>query len=150
MAKAERSWTISELAREFKVTARALRFYEDKGLLNPKRDGLNRVYSLRDRGRLQLILRGKRVGFPLSEIKELLDLYDLNDGERTQMRLAARKFRARLAILMAQKEDIAAAITQLQERIEWVNERLKEPASADSAAQARAFDEVARRRLEDA
>ena len=63
--KSERTWTISELAREFKVTPRALRFYEDRGLLSPRRDGLNRVYSLRDRGRLILILRGKRVGLVL-------------------------------------------------------------------------------------
>jgi DNA-binding transcriptional MerR regulator len=150
MAKTERTWTISELAREFKVTARALRFYEDKGLLSPKRDGMNRVYSARDRGRLQLILRGKRVGFPLAEIKEILDLYDINDGERQQMRLAARKFRARLAILQAQREDIVSAIDTLKERIDWLDARLKEPASAESTAQARAFEAVAKRRLEDA
>jgi DNA-binding transcriptional MerR regulator len=150
MAKTERTWTISELAREFKVTARALRFYEDKGLLSPKRDGMNRVYSARDRGRLQLILRGKRVGFPLAEIKEILDLYDINDGERQQMRLAARKFRARLAILQAQRDDIVSAIDTLKERIDWLDARLKEPASAESTAQARAFEAVAKRRLEDA
>ena len=68
MSKNDRTYSISELAIEFGVTARALRFYEDKGLLTPRREGLARIYSARERGRLQLILRGKRMGFPLTEI----------------------------------------------------------------------------------
>ena len=70
-----KTYTISELAREFQVTPRALRFYEDKGLLSPTRDGLNRVYSTRDRARLKLILQGKSVGFSLSDIREILDFF---------------------------------------------------------------------------
>jgi DNA-binding transcriptional MerR regulator len=75
-----RTYTIRQLCLEFKCTPRALRFYEDKGLLNPARDGMNRVYSYRDRARLQLILRGKRVGLSLAEIGEILDLYDADES----------------------------------------------------------------------
>lgn len=150
MGKTERTWTISELAREFEVTPRALRFYEDKELLTPRRDGLNRVYSARDRARLTLILRGKRVGFPLAEIKELLDLYDLGDGQRSQMTAAQRKFRARLALMEEQREDVIAAIQSLKEGIAWLEERLAEPAPAQKTAAARAYDKEARRRLDEA
>ena len=148
--KAERTWTISELAREFKVTPRALRFYEDRGLLSPRRDGLNRVYSVRDRGRLILILRGKRVGFPLTEIKEILDLYDLNDGERAQMQTALKKFRARAVTLEAQREDLEGAIQALADGIAWLESRLAEPAPKAGVAAARAFEQEAKRRLQDA
>lgn len=146
----DRTHTISELAREFKITPRALRFYEDKGLLSPKREGLNRVYTARDRGRLKLILQGKRVGFPLSEIREILDLYDLNDGQRAQMVTALAKFRARLPALEAQREDIEAAILVLKEGIGWLEGQLSQPGSAASAATARAFETEAKRRLEEA
>lgn len=153
MGKPERTYSISELAREFKVTPRALRFYEDKGLLTPRRDGLNRVYGSRDRARLQLILRGKRVGFPLSEIKEILDLYDLGDNERTQMQTALGKFKARLSVLEAQREDLEGAIRTLVERIQWLEAHLAQPASQASQAStaaARAFEKVARKRLGEA
>ena len=80
-----KTYTISELAREFQVTPRALRFYEDKGLLSPTRDGLNRVYSTRDRARLKLILQGKRFGFSLEDIRQLLNLYDIGDQQTTQL-----------------------------------------------------------------
>ena len=150
MTKAERTWTISELAREFKVTPRALRFYEDRGLLSPRRDGLNRVYSVRDRGRLQLILRGKRVGFPLTEIKEILDLYDLNDGERAQMQTALKKFKTRMVALQAQREDLVGAIQALGDGIGWLEGRLAAPAPREGVAAAVAFEKEARRRLQDA
>ncbi len=74
-------FTIGDLAKEFGTTLRTLRFYEDKGLLNPKRDGMNRIYNRRDRARLKLVLMGKRVGFSLTEIRDMLDLYDLRDGQ---------------------------------------------------------------------
>jgi DNA-binding transcriptional MerR regulator len=150
MPKIDRTYTISELAREFQVTARALRFYEDKGLISPRRDGLNRVYGARDRARLQLILRGKRVGFPLSEIREMLDLYDLADGQRAQMSAALKKFRRRLAALETQREDLEHAIQEVAAGIAHLESRLAEPAGKETQAAARAFEKEARRRLEDA
>jgi DNA-binding transcriptional MerR regulator len=150
MVKPERTYSISELAREFHVTPRALRFYEDKGLLTPRRDGLNRVYGARDRARLQLILRGKRVGFPLSEIKEILDLYDLGDGQRAQMQTAQAKFRVRLTALEAQREDLEGAIKALVDGITWLDKQLAQPAPAASTAAARAFEKVAKKRLGEA
>jgi DNA-binding transcriptional MerR regulator len=77
-------YSIGDLSREFGVTLRTLRFYEDKGLISPQRRGTTRLYNRRDRARLQLILRGKKVGFSLEDIKEMLDLYDLRDGQVTQ------------------------------------------------------------------
>jgi DNA-binding transcriptional MerR regulator len=93
-------------------------------LLSPRREGLSRIYTARERGRLQIILRGKRLGFALSDIKEIIDLYDLNDGERTQMEVALKKFRKRLEDLKAQRDDIAFAITETERGIEWLRERL--------------------------
>ncbi|HEV7283616.1 MAG TPA: MerR family DNA-binding transcriptional regulator, partial [Kaistia sp.] len=93
------TFTIGDLSREFDVTLRTLRFYEDKALLNPRREGLNRIYSRRDRSRLKLVLMGKKVGFSLTEIKEMLDLYDLKDGQVLQMRLALRKFNEQIDVL---------------------------------------------------
>src|SRR5882672_11984005 len=115
MTKVDRTYTISELAREFEVTPRALRFYEDKGLLSPRRDGMNRVYSHRDRGRLQLILRGKRVGLSLLEIKEILDLYKVD--QRAQAQTALKRFKARIVALEAQREDLDAAVEMLRDYI---------------------------------
>ena len=97
LRRPERTFTIRQLCLEFKCTPRALRFYEDKGLLSPARQGLNRVYSYKDRARLQLILRGKRVNLSLAEIREILDLYDKNDGGATQNATALRKFRERIS-----------------------------------------------------
>jgi len=115
LRRPERTFAIRQLCQEFKVTPRALRFYEDKGLLSPARDGMNRVYSHRDRVRLQLILQGKRVGFSLNEIREILDLYDHNDGGAAQMARSLKKFRERISALKNQREDIEGAIQALEE-----------------------------------
>jgi DNA-binding transcriptional MerR regulator len=148
MTKAERTYSISELAREFAVTPRALRFYEDKGLLTPHRDGLTRVYSHRDRARLQLILRGKRVGLSLIEIKEILDLYKVD--QRAQAQATLKKYRARIAAFESQREDVDAAIDMLHGYIAQLEDFLAKPAGAAQMGAARAFEEEARKRLEDA
>jgi DNA-binding transcriptional MerR regulator len=108
------TFTITDLAEEFGITTRAIRFYEDKDLLRPRRNGLNRIYTRRDRGRLILILRGKRLGFSLADIKEMLDLYDLGDGQREQMKVTLEKSRARLDVLRQQRRDIDDAIGELE------------------------------------
>jgi DNA-binding transcriptional MerR regulator len=109
------NFSISDLSAEFGVTARALRFYEDEGLIAPERKGTQRVYSHRDRARLAWILRGKRVGFSLTDIRELIDLYDVGDGRRTQRQRTIDRCRMRIGALNAQKHDIDAAIAELTE-----------------------------------
>src|SRR6202035_5651998 len=115
LRRPERTFTIRQLCLEFKCTPRALRFYEDKGLLAPARQGLNRVYSYKDRARLQLILRGKRVGLSLAEIREILQLYGKEDGGAAQNAKALRKFRERITAFEQQREDIDHAIAELRE-----------------------------------
>ncbi|MBD8877821.1 MULTISPECIES: MerR family DNA-binding transcriptional regulator [Stappiaceae] len=119
-------FTIGDLAKEFKCTLRTLRFYEDKGLLNPKRDGLNRVYTRRDRARLKLVLMGKRVGFSLSEIRDMLDLYDLRDGQVTQLRVALSRFNGQISVLEEQRRDIEQAIEELSRTVEIISGMLKQ------------------------
>jgi len=120
------SYTITDLAEEFGVTARALRFYEDEGLIAPERVGLVRVYSKRDRARLAWILRGKRVGFSLAEIREMIDLYDVNDGRQAQRRVTVEKCESRIAQLLRQRDDIDSAIEELNGFVEQV--KAAEPA----------------------
>ncbi|WP_294190182.1 MerR family DNA-binding transcriptional regulator [uncultured Sphingomonas sp.] len=108
-------FSISDLSTEFGITPRALRFYEDEGLISPERRGLARIYSQRDRARLAWILRGKRVGFSLAEIRQMIDLYDLGDGRRAQRAITIERCRERIATLQAQRTDIDAAILELEE-----------------------------------
>jgi DNA-binding transcriptional MerR regulator len=115
LRRPERAFTIRQLCLEFKCTPRALRFYEDKGLLDPARQGLNRVYSYKDRARLQLILRGKRVGLSLAEIREILQLYDKEDGGAVQNAKALRKFKERIVTLEQRRDDLDLAIVELQQ-----------------------------------
>lgn len=119
------TYTITDLAHEFKVTARAIRFYEDKGLLHPSRQGMMRVYTKRDRARLLLILRGKRLGFSLAEIREMIDLYDLGDGRIEQLTLTLKRSRDRLSALETQRNDIEEAITQLKQDVRILDDFLK-------------------------
>jgi DNA-binding transcriptional MerR regulator len=106
-------FTIGELTKEFEVSARTLRFYEEKGLLAPRRQGEKRLYSRRDRARLRYVLMGKRVGFSLQEVREMLDLYDLGDGRRTQLQVALSKFQERTTRLEEQRVEIDRAIAEL-------------------------------------
>ena len=109
-----RRYSIGEMCEAFGVTGRALRFYEDEELIAPQRRGTVRLYSDRDRARLTWILRGKRVGFSLAEIRELLDLYDLGDGRKTQRAMTIERCRQRIATLQRQRVDIDATITDLE------------------------------------
>ncbi|MDR3374860.1 MAG: MerR family DNA-binding transcriptional regulator [Ancalomicrobiaceae bacterium] len=118
-------FSIGDLAREFGVTLRTLRFYEDKGLVHPRRDGLNRIYGRRDRARLKLVLMGKRVGFSLTEIGDMLDLYDLRDGQEAQLKIAFTKFNEQITLLETQKRDIEQAIEELRRTVEIVGGMLK-------------------------
>ncbi|MTI18806.1 MerR family DNA-binding transcriptional regulator [Rhodobacteraceae bacterium RKSG542] len=119
------SFSIGELAREFDITLRTLRFYEDKGLLNPKRDGMNRIYNRRDRARLKLVLMGKRVGFSLTEIRSMLDLYDLRDGQVLQLRVALEKFQSQIDVLEEQRRNIDQATEELKRTVSIVGGLLK-------------------------
>ena len=144
-----RTYTIRQLCLEFKCTPRALRFYEDKGLLTPARDGMNRVYSYRDRARLQLILRGKRVGLSLCEIGEILDLYEIDHSGAQQAAISLKKFRERIVALEQQKQDIDDAIAQLQGGIAAMEQRLVDT-RPDLLPRAADYDQTMRRQLDGA
>ncbi len=111
----DRLYGVIELAREAGVTPRAIRFYEDKGLLAPRRVGATRVFTYREVGRLKIILRGKRLGFSLADIKDYLDLYDADPTQASQLRLLVAKARERLADLERQRRDIDAVVEELRD-----------------------------------
>ena len=119
-------YTISELSKEFDVTTRAIRFYEDAGLLSPLREGRNRRYSVRDRTRLKLILRGKRLGFSLNEIGEMFLLYDSEPGEEAQLNHILEKISEKIDLLERQLEDIQIVMQELQEFKSQCRERLEQ------------------------
>lgn len=127
-------FTVTQLCREFDVTARALRFYETKGLLSPEREGTRRRYDSRDKARLALILRGKRFGLSLAEIGELLDLYDVDDSQVTQLSRTLKAAERRRDEMVRQRDELGVAIDELGEQITLVrkllNDREADPASA--------------------
>ena len=108
-------FTIGELAAAFTLSPRAIRFYEDQGLLSPRRAGTQRIYTRRDRARLQLILRGKRLGFPIADIGRLLDLYDADRTQTLQMSMTLELTRARIAELEQQLADITLTLAELRD-----------------------------------
>jgi DNA-binding transcriptional MerR regulator len=110
---AEATYTITELAREFGLTTRAIRFYEDHGLIAPTRAGRSRVYGNRDKVRLKLTLRGKRLGLSLSEIRELIDMYDAAKDEHAQVERLQQVLRKRRSILEQQREDIVVVLGEI-------------------------------------
>ena len=118
-------YTISELAREFDITTRTIRFYEDEGLLQPERNGRQRIYSRRDYIRLKLILRGKRLGLSLSEISDIIELYDSDQGETGQLASFLDSIRERRSVLKQQRTDIDATLRELQRIERRCRNRLK-------------------------
>lgn len=125
--------TIREMCDAFEVTPRTLRFYESKELLFPIREGQKRLFTRRDRARLKLILRGKRFGFCLEDIRQLLDLYDMGDQQTTQLERTYQLAIKRLAEMESQREELGQAIAELREQIEWGKRTL---ASANQQAAA--------------
>ena len=119
-------YSIGELCDEYGVTARALRFYEDEALIAPERRGTTRLYSERDRARLAWILRGKRVGLSLADIKELLDLYDIGDGRKTQRLKTIERCQAQADSLERQRVDIDATLNELNQFIALVKAQVEE------------------------
>ena len=136
----ERTYTIGELAHEFALTTRAIRFYEDEGMLAPSRRGRARVYGERERVRLKLLLRGKRLGFALSEIRELLDLYEVGRNERAQLAMFVEMLGERRARLLQQKEDIDAVLAEIGGIERECRRRLKEESRARAASGAKRKD----------
>ena len=123
----EMEFGIGDLSQEFGISTRALRFYEEEELITPRRDGAARIYSRRDRARIAWIVRGKSVGFSLDEIRELLDLYDLADGRRTQKQTTVRRCRARAGELQQRVAELEAMIETLSDFADRV-ERENAPA----------------------
>ncbi|MEL6766182.1 MAG: MerR family DNA-binding transcriptional regulator [Pseudomonadota bacterium] len=120
----EETYTIGEMCRAFDVTPRALRFYEQKELLKPIREGQHRHYTNRDRARLKLILRGKRFGFSLAEIRELLELYYVGDGQKTQLEATLDAAEKHHVELVEKREELTAAIGELEEHMTLVRRML--------------------------
>lgn len=126
-------FAIADLAKEFDISTRAIRFYESKGLLKPDRLGSTRVFRRRDRARLILILRGKRLGFTLRDISEYLSLYDADRTRTAQVKLLVEKVDERLALLRAQLTDLETTIEELTEIRQLADERLRQEAAKDEA-----------------
>ena len=127
---------IGEMAKKYGVTLRTLRFYEDKGLLNPHRDGSTRLYTRRDKARLKLILLGRKVGFSLRDVKQMMDLYDPTGTNTKQLRLALDKSEKQLTRLQKQRALIDDAINELSTSMTAVRQMLVERTAAPQASAA--------------
>ncbi len=122
----DQTYSIGELAKEFGITSRTLRLYEEECLLDPQREGTRRIYNERNRVRLRLILRGKRLGWSLLEIRELFDLYDSGHGEQAQLELMLEKLSQRRDTLIAQRKDIDNALQDLDRIVDNAEQALRE------------------------
>lgn len=131
---AEETMTIREMCDAFDVTARTLRFYEAKELLFPIRDGQKRLFPRRDRARLKLILRGKRFGFSLEDIRQLLDLYDMGDQQMTQLTRVCEAAQLRLNDMEKQRDELDEAISELREQLDWGEQMLSSMKTTDKKA----------------
>jgi len=118
----EQNYSISELAKEFGITPRSIRHYEDENLISPQRNGSQRIYNKNQRVRLQLILRGKRIGFSLSEIREIMSLYDAPSGEKKQTLLLLEKIEQRRKNLNQQQHDIKTMLSELNQLEDKLNQ----------------------------
>jgi DNA-binding transcriptional MerR regulator len=123
-SNSNQTYTIGELSREFDITLRSIRFYEDQGLLTPTRVGTTRIFNRRDRGRLALICRGKRLGFSLKTIKTFLDLYDTGDQQAEQMRFLLDKAKERIKVLEQQRIDLEQTLQELRTIETEINSKL--------------------------
>tara|TARA_R110002110_G_scaffold414147_1_gene643218 strand:+ start:80323 stop:80721 length:399 start_codon:yes stop_codon:yes gene_type:complete len=131
----EQTFSISDLAREFDITPRTIRHYEAEGLITPARAGQRRIYSGRDRVRLALVLRGKRLGFSLAEAKEIIDLYSAPQGEAFQLRTLLEKLDAKRALLEDKRRDLDAAISNMDKYAARCRDRLEEVETRREAAE---------------
>lgn len=131
----EETMTIREMCDAFRVTPRTLRFYEAKELLFPIRDGQKRLFTKSDRARLKLILRGKRFGFSLEEIRQLLDMYHIGDQQATQLSRTYEIARERLADMVSQRDELNSAITELKEQLRWGEKMLASLNAPEKAAE---------------
>jgi DNA-binding transcriptional MerR regulator len=122
---AEEFARIGEMARKFDVTLRALRFYEDRGLIHPRREGTTRLYSRRDRARLKLILLGRRIGFSLREVKQIMDLYDPKGPNTRQLKLVLEKSQRQLGRLEARRDALDGAINELKAVMATVRDKVE-------------------------
>jgi len=131
----EKNLTIREMCTTFNVTPRTLRFYEAKELLFPIREGQKRLFTKRDRARLKLILRGKRFGFSLEEIRQLLNLYHMGDQQQTQFARTYDIARDRLADMVSQRDELNEAISDLEDQLKWGEKMLASMTATKKAAQ---------------
>jgi DNA-binding transcriptional MerR regulator len=125
--------TIREMCDAFNVTPRTLRFYESKELLFPNREGQKRLFTRRDRARLKLILRGKRFGFSLEDIRQLLDLYEMGDQQKTQLHETIKIAQQRMSEMSRQRDELGQAISELAEQIGWAEKQLDKARHTDAA-----------------
>ena len=135
MPDTDKLMTIREMCTAYEVTPRTLRFYEAKELLSPVREGQKRLFTRRDRARLKLILRGKRFGFSLEEIRQLLDLYHMGDQQQTQLARTFAIAQERLADMVLQRDELDDAINDLKEQIDWGAKTLASMAASKEAAE---------------